>query len=56
MSDTFADKAHDALNRMKRAYDRETGCRLTAEEIDALAVTIIGDIWSQSDPRKEQKP
>jgi len=46
------DKAHDALNRMKRAFDRGTGCYLTAEMLASLNLTIVGDVWSQDDPRK----
>jgi hypothetical protein len=49
-----SDGAHDALNRMKRAYDRHTGCYLTPQMIDSLGVTVIGSIWDEPDPRKEQ--
>lgn len=41
----------DALDRMKRAYERGTGCHLTAEMIQAMGVSIFGDIWSE--PRDE---
>lgn len=44
--------AHDALNRMKRASDRGTGCYLTAEMIERLSVTFMGELWSSPDPRK----
>ncbi len=47
------DLIQDALNRMKRAHDRGTGCHLTAEMIEALAVSSIGQTWSEVDPRKE---
>lgn len=47
------DTMQDVLNKMKRAHDRGTGCRLTAEDIHALSVTMIGQWWSQDDPRKE---
>lgn len=43
--------AHDALNRMKRAHDRGTGCHLTADMINALGVTIVGQAWAEIDPR-----
>lgn len=45
------DGAHDALNRMKRAHKRGTGCHLTSAMIDSLYVTIIGQAWGQDDPR-----
>ncbi|WP_010137619.1 hypothetical protein [Oceanicola sp. S124] len=43
---------HDALNRMKRAHERGTGCHLTAEMINSLYVTVIGSMWVEDDPRK----
>lgn len=43
--------AHDALNRMKRAYERRTGCNLTAEMIQSLHLTVFGEMWSEDDPR-----
>lgn len=49
--------AQDALNRMKRAHDRRTGCHLSADMIEALSVTFLGQIWSEPDPRdEEEKP
>lgn len=50
---SFLDDAQDALNRMARAYQRGTGCRLTADMIHALSLTVVGEIWSGTDPRKE---
>lgn len=47
--------AHDALNRMRRAAERGTGCYLTAEMIRSLAVTSIGQIWAEDDPRTDSK-
>lgn len=47
------DGTHDALTRMKRAYDRGTGCHLTAEMIQSMSVTLFGQIWSEEDPRQE---
>lgn len=43
--------AHDALNRMRRAADRGTGCRLTAEMVQSLIITIIGQMAFEDDPR-----
>lgn len=43
--------AHDALNRMRRAHDRGTGCHLTADMIRSLGVTLIGQMWGEEDPR-----
>lgn len=36
---------NEALDRMKRASDRGTGCHLTAEMIEALSTSVIGSIW-----------
>ncbi|QCO00541.1 hypothetical protein D3093_35445 (plasmid) [Azospirillum argentinense] len=47
--------AQDALNLMRRAYERKTGCHLTAEMIAALNTTLIGEMWSEPDPR-DSKP
>ncbi|MBP2301523.1 hypothetical protein [Azospirillum picis] len=47
------DLAQDALNRLRRADARGTGCHLTAEMVQALSVTNIGEIWNQPDPRDE---
>ncbi len=49
MSDHF-DGAQQALDRMKRAYERGTGCRLTADMIGSLAVSMIGQMWSEKAP------
>lgn len=46
--------AHDALNRMRAAYDRGHGVRLSWIELEALNRTIIGEIWHQPDPRNTQ--
>lgn len=50
---SFLDDAQDALNRMARAYQRGTGCHLTADMIQALSLTVVGEMWSGVDPRKE---
>jgi hypothetical protein len=42
--------AQDALDRMHRAHGRGTGCHLTAEMIQSLALTAIGEIWSGERP------
>jgi hypothetical protein len=49
------DVAQDVLNKMARAHKRGSGCRLTADEIHALSVTMIGQWWGQPDPRDEVK-
>lgn len=46
---------HDALNRMRRASERGTGCRLTAEMIASLAISTIGQMWGEKDPRHEDE-
>jgi len=50
------DLAHDALNRMKRAHERGTGCHLTWEMVAALSVSIIGQMWCEPDPRDDLSP
>jgi hypothetical protein len=44
------DKAQDALDRMRRAHQRGTGCHLTAEMIQELSVTVVGAMWGQPRP------
>ncbi|USN13916.1 hypothetical protein PAPPERLAPAPP_02420 [Brevundimonas phage vB_BpoS-Papperlapapp] len=39
----------DALRRMKRASERGTGCTLTAEMIEALSRSTIGEWWHNLD-------
>lgn len=48
--------AQNALNRLRRAYERGTGCRLTAEMVAELYLTRFGETWEQSDPRSQPKP
>lgn len=42
--------AHDALDRMRRAERRGTGCHLTAEMIQALGLTFLGEVWNEIRP------
>ncbi len=42
----FQSAVDDALDRMKRAHGRRTGCRLTADMIEALSVTAFGQLWN----------
>jgi hypothetical protein len=44
--------AQDALNRMRRAHDRGTGCHLTAEMIAGLGTTFLAQTWEEEDPRE----
>ena len=48
---SFEDTAHEALNRMKRASERGTGCHLTADMIRALGITALAELWGDDDPR-----
>jgi hypothetical protein len=36
-----------ALDRMKRAHERGTGCHLTADMIQSLSVSVVGHLWDQ---------
>lgn len=42
--------AQDALDRMRQAAKRGTGCHFTAEMIRQLELTSIGEMWSQDRP------
>jgi len=46
------DIVQDILNRMKRNHDKGIGIHISAEELDALSVTLIGSMWEEEDPRK----
>ena len=43
----LAKNMDDALDRMKRAYERGTGCHLTADMVRALGVSVVGQAWSE---------
>lgn len=43
--------AQDALDRMARAHARGTGCHLTAEMIQSLGVSMIGQMWAEDRPK-----
>ena len=47
------DGAQDALNRMKRAHQRGTGCHLTARMLQSLYVSFMGEMWGADDPREK---
>lgn len=49
--DEFNGAAQDALNRMRRAHERGTGCHLTTEMIVGLASTHLAEVWVENDPR-----
>lgn len=42
-----AETAKRALRKMRRAYERGTGCRISADEIACLNTTIVGQLWSE---------
>jgi hypothetical protein len=45
-------QAQNALDRMRRAHYRGTGCHLTADMIQGLSVSLIGSMWEE--PRTKQ--
>jgi hypothetical protein len=53
MADDFLAPAHAALDRLKRAHDRGTGCHLTAEMIRGLGLTSIATTWTDQDKNSE---
>ncbi len=54
-SEGALDGAQDALNRMRRAHERGTGCYLTRAMIESLALSKIGELWAQDDPRDDRQ-
>lgn len=47
----FTNMINDALNRLRRAHHRGTGCHLTRDMIIALSCSFIGEVWASDDPR-----
>lgn len=47
MSGRIFEQAHAALDRMRRAHARGTGCHLTAEMIRDLGLTFLGETWGE---------
>lgn len=47
---SLEDAINGALNRMKRAHERRTGCHLTAQMIEGLGITFLAETWS--DPER----
>jgi hypothetical protein len=52
IDDEYYDLCQDALNRMRKASENGTGVRLSADEIQAFRVTILGEMWNTPDPRE----
>jgi len=48
-------ETQNVLNRMKKAYEKGYGIRISAEELKELSLTFIGEIWNEPDPRKKVK-
>jgi hypothetical protein len=51
VDEQWDEPAQDALDRMRRAHQRGSGCYLTAEMIQSLALTFIGELWSDERPK-----
>lgn len=49
-------EAHAALDRMRRAHKRGTGCHLTAEMIDELSLTVVGSLWDDGSDQTAPAP
>jgi hypothetical protein len=47
--------AQDALDRLHRAHQRGSGCYLTAEMVQSLAVTFLGQVWSDERPKSPNR-
>jgi hypothetical protein len=43
--------AQDALNKLRQAEKRGTGCHLSADEVFAMSLTRFGELWADADPR-----
>lgn len=48
--------ANDAFDRMKRAHERGTGCHLTAEMIEALSISFLGEVWDEERTPEPKEP
>ena len=48
MADHVLPEAQKALDRMRRASERGTGCHLTADMVQELGLSSIGQMWSES--------
>lgn len=35
----------EALKRMRRGFERGTGCRLTPDMLRAMSVSLVGEWW-----------
>lgn len=35
----------EALKRMRRGFERGTGCRLTPDMLRAMSISLIGEWW-----------
>ena len=51
----WSDGANDALNRLRRAKIRGTGCHLTAGMVHSLGLTVVGELMAEPDPRHSLK-
>jgi hypothetical protein len=49
---TLVDGYHDAMNRLRRAENRGTGCHLTADMVAGLGMKY-SEVWQEDDPRNE---
>lgn len=52
MGETWRTEADKALDRMKRAHERGTGCHLTAEMIRGLGLTFLAQTWNEDAPQE----
>lgn len=39
----------EALDRMRRAYQRGTGCHLTREMIANMNLSVFGEMWNEDE-------
>lgn len=56
MSTKHAKVLRAALDRMKRAASRGTGCHLTAEMMRSLKLTFLAEIWSDETMARGKDP
>lgn len=56
MTDLWDQKGRDALIRMRKAYEKGKGVRVSWEELEVLNRTHIGQTWAEISLYSKAKP
>lgn len=54
MSDDWNRDCQNVLNRMKKSYDAGRGVRISADELQSLSVTMIGQMWEDPEDQGDE--